>query len=282
MPDVASNKKTTQRNRIAPIYVEAMMVIIVALFIVILQFGTLEPSNFLSFHAFFTVMASLSVWYINRMVSELILQSRIEANKVTRQLPFELLGASVVVTSVVYILIFLVYSYVEKLEFVLAHFLQGYSMTIGLSLLVVTVYVGGQIWESWWSDEEFLFQPGESIKETTQDKQSIIIKDSRKTTTHELRDIRYFFSESKIVFLVDTNGKKWITQYTLSELESLLDDRFFRLNRSVMVSREIISQIKKLPNHRLLVTIGDSKENHQETISRYRSTRFKHWFYHES
>lgn len=282
MPEIASNKKPVNRNRIAPIYVEALMVIIVALFIVTLQFGSIKFSNYLTFHAFFTVMASLSVWFINRWVSETILLSRLKANKITRQLPFVLLGASIVVTSIIYLLIFLVYSYVEKLDFIWSHFLQGYSMTIGLSLLVVTIYVGGQIWESWWSDEEFLFQSRDSKKEGTQDKQSIIIKDSRKTTSIELGEIRYFFSESKIVFLVDANEKKWITQYTLSELESKLGDRFFRLNRSIVVCREHISQIKKLPNHRLLVTIGDPKGNHHETISRYRSTRFKHWFYQDS
>jgi hypothetical protein len=51
------------------------------------------------------------------------------------------------------------------------------------------------------------------------------------------------------------------------------------LNRRILVSRPVISQIKKLPNHRLLATIGESNESHNETISRYKSTRFKQWFH---
>ena len=95
----------------------------------------------------------------------------------------------------------------------------------------------------------------------------------------DLNEVGYFISESKMVFLVDRSGKKWITQYNLSELEKIVDSKFFRLNRRIMVSRQIISHIKKLPNHRLFVTIGDSNEGHYETISRYKSTKFKQWFH---
>ena len=140
-------------------------------------------------------------------------------------------------------------------------------------------YAGIQIWKSWWSDGEFFFRAKDNERPENDSQDFITIKNSRGTVNHDLQKVLYFISESKIAFLVDTSGKKWMTQYNLSELENILDGRYFRLNRRILVSRPVISQIKKLPNHRLLVTIGQSNESHNETISRYKSTRFKQWFH---
>ncbi len=244
-----------------------------------LQYGSIEYTVLLSYHAFLTILGSLCVWFVNRFTLEHILQSRIESNKITRYLPFELLAASVTVTSIIYVVVYFIFSYLEGMSFVLANFLQGFLLTIGLSLLIVMLYVGSQVWKSWWSDGEFLFRTNDKGQGKSVSKDFITIKNSRRTVIHDLQKVRYFISESKIVFLVDTSGKKWITQYNLSELEKTLDGRYFRLNRRILVSHQNISHIKKLPNHRLLVTIGQSNESHYETISRYKSTRFKQWFH---
>ena len=150
-------------------------------------------------------------------------------------------------------------------------------ITIGISLLIGLLYLGSQIWNSWWSDGEFIFLMKDKEPVESEPKDSITIKNTKGIANLDLNEVRYFFSESKIVFLVDTSGKKRITQYTLSELEQMLGERFFRLNRKTLVSRQVISHFKKLPNHRLLVTIGQSDESLDETVSKYKSTRFKQW-----
>jgi hypothetical protein len=279
MFEAPANRKTQLWPESGAIYLETVAVILVAMFLLFLQYGSINYTVLQSYHSVFTIIGSLSVWFVNRFTLENILQSRIESNKITQYLPFELMAASIVVISIIYVFIYLIFIYVNELSLDLASFLQGFAVTIGLSLLMSFLYVGSQVWESWWSDGNFLFQAKDNVRAENDPKNFITIKNSRGTVNLDLQDVLYFISESKIAFLVDTSGKKWITQYNLSELENILDGRYFRLNRRILVSRPVISQIKKLTNHRLLVTIGQSNESHNETISRYKSTRFKEWFH---
>jgi hypothetical protein len=279
MFEAPANRKTQLWPESGAIYLETVAVILVAMFSLFLQYGSINYTVLLSYHSVFTIVGSLSVWFVNRFTLENILQSRIESNKITQYLPFELMAASIVVISIIYVFIYLIFIYVNELSLDLASFLQGFAVTIGLSLLMSFLYVGSQVWESWWSDGNFLFQAKDNVRAENDPKNFITIKNSRGTVNFDLQDVLYFISESKIAFLVDTSGKKWITQYNLSELENILDGRYFRLNRRILVSRPVISQIKKLTNHRLLVTIGQTNESHNETISRYKSTRFKEWFH---
>lgn len=277
------SKSMTAKKSLWPgrgtIYIEVLVIIFITLVSLFLQYGSIEFTAFLSYHALLTLVASLSVWFMNRLILEHILQSRIESNKITLYLPFELLIASCAVTSIIYTITYLIFSYVKEASFVLTNFLKGFLLTIGLSLLIVMIYLGIQLWKSWWSDGKFLLVIEDANQAEIESKDFITIKNAKGVVNFKLNEVSYFISEYKIAFLVDTSGKKWITQYNLSELEKILDNRFFRLNRKIMVSRQIISHIKKLPNHRLLVTVGQSNKSLKEPVSRYKSTKFKHWFY---
>ena len=280
MSETPVNRKTDvwPKNR-TTYYIETFAIILLAIFSMSLQYGRLDSTVLLSTELAVRIFGSLCLWFANRFTLEYILQSRINANKVSQFLPFELTVASVAVTSIIYIIFYPIFIYLNILSFVLANFLQGLFVTSGLSLLIVIFYAGSQVWQSWWSDGEFLFRAKDNERPENYAQDFITIKDSRGTINHDLREVRYFISESKIAFLVDKFGKKWMTQYNLSELENTLGGRYFRLNRRILVSRQVICQIKKLPNHRLLVTIGQPNESHKETISRYKSTRFKQWFH---
>ena len=279
MSETPANTKIYVEPQSGAIYIETVVVILVAIFSLFLQYGSIGYTVLLSYHSVFTIVGSLSVWFVNKYTLENILQSRIESNRITQYLPFELMAASFVVTSIIYVFIYFIFNYVNELSFELTGFLQGLAITFGLSLLMVALYLGSQVWKSWWSDGGFLLKVKDNVSVENDSKDFITIKNSRGTVNFNLRDVLYFISESKIVFLVDTSGKKWITQYNLSELENILGGRYFRLNRKILVSHQVISEIKKLPNHRLLVTIGQSNGSHIETISRYKSTRFKHWYH---
>jgi len=259
-------------------HIETFVIILIAIISMSLQYGRFDASILLSSQLAIRIFGTLLVWFANKFTLEYILQSRINANTVTQFLPFELTVTSLGVTSIIYLIIYPILAYLNDWSFVLANFLRGLFATSGFSLLIVIFYAGIHIWRSWWSDGEFLFQVKNKEHSERESQDSIIIKNSRETVNHDLKNVLYFISEAKIVFMVDASGKKWMTQYTLSELEDLLDDRYFRLNRRILVSHKVISQVKKLPNHRLLITIACSGENLQETISRYKSTRFKQWF----
>ena len=244
-----------------------------------LQYGRLDSTVLLSPQLGVRIFGSLCVWFANKFTLDYILQSRIDSNKVSQFLPFEMTIVSVAVTSIIYLIFYPILLYLNDSSFVWAKFLKGLFVTSSLSLLIVIFYAGIHIWKSWWSDGEFLFRMKDNGQVESEWKDFITIKNSREDVNIDLNEVSYFISEFKIVFLVDRSGKKRITQYNLSELEKSLDDRFFRLNRRILVSRQIISFIKKLPNHRLLVTIGQANESHKETISRYKSTRFKQWLH---
>ena len=232
----------------------------------------------LSLNTGVTIIGSICVWFANRFVLEYILQARIDANKVTQFLPLELTVASIAVTAFLYVVFYPVFVYLNDWSFEFARFLPGLFVSCGLSLLIVIVYAGSQIWISWWSDGEFLFRP-QGLKHPERDTQEVIsIKNSKGSSLQNLAQVAYVISESKVVFLVDIAGNKRTTQYNLGELEKLVGGRYFRLNRKILVNRKVISQVKKLPNHRLLVTIGPAEEGHHETVSRYKSTRFRQWF----
>jgi len=279
MPEAPANKKTdVWPKNWAIYYIETIVIIVMAIFSLFLQYGRLDSTVLLSAHSVLTILGSLCLWFANRFTLEYILQSRIDSNRITQFLPLELTVASVTVTSIIYVIFYPFFIYLNILSFVLAKFLQGLFVTCGLSLLIVIFYAGSQVWQAWWSDGEFLFRAKDNERPENDSQDFITIKNSGGSVNLDLQEVLYFISESKIAFLVDTSGKKWMTQYNLSELENILDGRYFRLNRRILVSRPVISQIKKLTNHRLLVTIGQSNESHNETISRYKSTRFKQWF----
>lgn len=280
MPEAPTNSKTDMwpKNR-AIYYIETVAIILMALFSMSLQYGSLDSTVLLSAQLVVRIFGSLCLWFANRFTLEYLLQSRIDSNRITQFLPLELTVASIALTSIIYVIFYPIFIYLNILSFAMANFLQGLFATCGLSLLIVIFYAVSQIWQSWWSDGEFLFRAKDSERPENDSQDFITIKNSRGIVNHDLQDVLYFISESKIAFLVDTSGKKWITQYNLSELENILGGRYFRLNRSILVSRQVISHIKKLPNHRLLVSIGQSNGSHNETISRYKSTRFKQWFH---
>ena len=279
MFETPSNKKTSIWPKDGAIYTETVVIILLAIVSMSLQYGRLDLTTLLSPQLGVRIIGSLCVWFANKYTLDYILQSRIDSNKVSQYLPFEMTIASVAVTSIIYLIFYPILLYLNDLSFVWAKFLQGLFLTSGLSLLIVTFYAGIHIWKSWWSDGEFLFLAKDNGQAEKEWKDFITIKKSQEDLTIDLNDVSYFISEFKIVFLVDTSGKRWITQYNLSELENNLDDRFFRLNRRILVSRPMISRVKKLPNHRLLVTIGKENESHKEPVSRYRSTRFKQWLH---
>ncbi len=257
--------------------IETVVIVSLAIFSMSLDYGRWDIARLPQPQLTLRMIGSLCIWFANRFMLEYLLQSRIDANKVTQYLPFEMTLASVALTSMVYLILYPIFLYLNNQDFGFGNLLQGLFLTCGLSLLIVIFYAAVQIWQSWWSDGEFLFQTRNDEKSTSNLPEYITIRNAKGSVDYDLRNVAYFMSESKIVFMVDTAGKRWMTQYNLSELEEILGARYFRLNRSILVSRQVIGQVKKLPNHRLLVTLGEPSGAHTEVVSRYKSTRFKRW-----
>lgn len=91
-------------------------------------------------------------------------------------------------------------------------------------------------------------------------------------------EVAYFYSENKIVYLINTEGNRFVLPYTLEKLEPLLDPfHFFRINRKIIVNAVAIEMIKPYINNRLIITLKGIKNNEEMIVSRERISDFKEW-----
>lgn len=90
-------------------------------------------------------------------------------------------------------------------------------------------------------------------------------------------DIAYFYSEDKVVFLHTFSGKRYIVDYTLTQIEKLLDDKlFFRVSRNCIANIKSISRIAKYFNARLKLAFKPECP-HDILVSRERVSDFLKW-----
>lgn len=107
-------------------------------------------------------------------------------------------------------------------------------------------------------------------------KERFLVKMSDRLIPIPTKEISYFVSEDKYVFLY-YKDKKYPVDYTIEELEGLLDPQcFFRLNRKILAQ---ISAIVKISNHLNGKLKVDLEPTYVEDIyvSRERATEFKNW-----
>jgi len=89
--------------------------------------------------------------------------------------------------------------------------------------------------------------------------------------------INYFFSEENLVYLVDTEGKKYLSSHTLTQLEELLNPEiFFRTNRQYIIHKQAVLALKPHVKGQVLVSIKSS-DKIEIVISRQKTTLLKEW-----
>lgn len=98
-------------------------------------------------------------------------------------------------------------------------------------------------------------------------------------TFHKVKseEIAYFFLENKLTCIMLFNGKKFISDYALDDLETSIDPAvFFRVNRQCIVNVNAIESVHLFPGGSLkLKVIPPPDEN--IIVSRRRSADFKNW-----
>jgi DNA-binding LytR/AlgR family response regulator len=104
-----------------------------------------------------------------------------------------------------------------------------------------------------------------------------LVKQGQKQMPIEVDDIAYFYIFDRALFLKTTDNKKLIIDYTLDDVESMLDPvRFFRVNRSLIVSIKSVIQLHDYFNSRLVVTLNPPFEE-KTIVSREKVNDFKKW-----
>ena len=113
-------------------------------------------------------------------------------------------------------------------------------------------------------------------KELTR-KERFVVKKGIGFVSIKTEEIRYFFTEQKIVFLVDAAGGRYVVDKTLSVLEQELDPRtFFRLNRKFLVHIDAIRTFKPLDKGRILVELNPPTLE-PAIVSQETGTAFRTW-----
>lgn len=108
-------------------------------------------------------------------------------------------------------------------------------------------------------------------------KRRFMVKIGNQFNSFNVRDIAYFKSHEGLIYLKKFNGKKFPIEYSLDQLENILDPiHFFRINRKYVVSVNAVNEIHSYFNSRLLLKLNPNEED-QIIVSRERTNNFKKW-----
>jgi len=108
-------------------------------------------------------------------------------------------------------------------------------------------------------------------------KARFLVKMGEKLISIAEQEIAYFQAEEKMVLLHTQQSKKYMLDYSLDELENLLNPaNFFRLNRQFITHLQAIKSINTYFNGKLKLQL--SPENSEDVIvSREKSPSLKEW-----
>jgi len=112
---------------------------------------------------------------------------------------------------------------------------------------------------------------------TRNHKERFVVKVGEHIHTIATADTAYFFSQEKATYLQTIERNRFIIDYTLEQLEQLVDpDRFFRINRKYLVSLEAVKDIVTYSNSRLRLILKHT-DDMDAIVSRDKVQEFKRW-----
>lgn len=116
------------------------------------------------------------------------------------------------------------------------------------------------------------------LKTLTNDyKSKFVIKVGEHLKVIQTNEVQCFCSMEKSTFLQNLQGRDYAINYSLDQLEELLDpQKFFRINRSYIVAFPAIKDIVSYSNSRLEIKLT-STQSEEIIVSRDRVTEFKSW-----
>lgn len=167
--------------------------------------------------------------------------------------------------SFIYIPFYFLILWLRDSKFFINNFLTGLFITLLVTCLQLFILFSRSLYQLHYKNSK---------------SKKISFTSSGKTHFIYYSEILLFFSEHKIVYLIQNNGKQIVTDFTLKELEEKLDKNFFfRVNRQVIIHRNAILSYQSIENGKLVVQIKDSLSFNKKTIlvSRYKKKSFKIW-----
>lgn len=108
-------------------------------------------------------------------------------------------------------------------------------------------------------------------------KQRFLTKMGEQIISIKTEEIGCFTAEERIVLLKNKKGQRYPVDYTLDQLESLIDpSQFFRINRKAIVNINHIEKVSTYFNNRLKIS-SPLLNDDEAVVSRDRVAEFKQW-----
>jgi DNA-binding LytR/AlgR family response regulator len=108
-------------------------------------------------------------------------------------------------------------------------------------------------------------------------KTRFVIKVGEHLKTIEVDQIQYFYSQDKATFCATQENRNFILDYTIEQLEDMVDpEQFYRINRKYIVRSNAIQDIISYTNSRLKLVLKGSSDN-DVIVARERVQEFKDW-----
>jgi len=104
-----------------------------------------------------------------------------------------------------------------------------------------------------------------------------LVKHAQKLVSVDVDEISYFYSDGRLNFFKTADNKKYVVDYTMEELEDMLDpEKFFRISRSFYVAVEAIDKIDDYFGNRLILQLKPAVDK-EALVSREKVSDFKKW-----
>lgn len=109
-------------------------------------------------------------------------------------------------------------------------------------------------------------------------KTRLLVKRGIENISLPVQDIAIIYTENKLVYVTDKEGKKYITDKHLSELEQELDESiFFRVNRQYIINIGFIKSYRSYEKVKLQVDLTMPELQHHIVVSQEMASCFRKW-----
>lgn len=106
----------------------------------------------------------------------------------------------------------------------------------------------------------------------------VLVRKGLENISLRLEDVVLFYTENKLVYVIDRWGKKFMSDNNLTELEESLDRySFFRANRQYIININFIRGFKAYEKVKLQVDLTLPDLSHCIIISQEMAPQFKEW-----
>jgi two-component system LytT family response regulator len=108
-------------------------------------------------------------------------------------------------------------------------------------------------------------------------KKRFVVRYGEHIKTIDIEEVVYFYTEDKASFLCTKDARRFVVDFNLDTLDSILDPKiFFRINRQYIIGIHSIAEMFAYSKSRVLIKLNPPSK-HETVVSTERSADFKHW-----